>query len=103
MQDRWPRSLEIQGHYGEAGSLFGVRGGEVTGARRGPIDKHRIPFGSCDHVEVRSQGGEVTVILNGREVNHGIVVSPKEGAVCLQTEGWPLYYRNVEIRDLTRN
>ena len=33
--DGWPTSQEVQGHFGEAGSLFGVRSGEITGARRG--------------------------------------------------------------------
>ena len=100
VNDRWPRSLEVQGHYGEAGSLFGVRGGEVKGARRGPIDEHRIPFGEWDKVEVRSEGGVVTIILNDRKINEGHDISPTEGNICLQAEGWPLYYRALEVRDL---
>ena len=100
VHDGWPRSLEVQGHYGEAGSLFGVRGGEVSGARRGPIDEHRIPFGDWDKVEVRSEGGVVTVILNDRKINEGRDISPEEGNICLQAEGWPLYYRAVEVQDL---
>jgi hypothetical protein len=63
--DGWPKSLEVQGHYGEAASVFGVRGGKVTGAKRGEIVKNRVPFGEWDRVEVTSQGGLVTVILNG--------------------------------------
>jgi len=43
--DGWPTSQEVQGHFGEAGSLFGVRGGAISGARRGPFVKDRIPFG----------------------------------------------------------
>ena len=97
---RWPRSLEVQGHYGEAGSLFGVRGGQVSGARRGPIDEHRIPFGEWDKVEVRSEAGVVTIILNDRKINEGRDVSPREGNICLQAEGWPLYYRALAVRDL---
>jgi hypothetical protein len=100
INDRWPRSLEVQGHYGEAGSLFGVRGGAVKGARRGPIDERRIPFGDWDKVEVRSQGGIVTIILNDRKINEGHDISPQEGNICLQAEGWPLYYRALEIQDL---
>jgi len=102
VHDRWPRSLEVQGHYGEAGSLFGVRGGKVSGARRGPIDENRIPFGEWESVEVRSEGGVVTVILNGRKINEGRDLSPREGKLCLQAEGWPLYYRALEIRELPR-
>jgi len=100
VHDRWPRSLEVQGHYGEAGSLFGVRGGEVSGARRGPIDENRIPFGDWDRIEVRSKDGVATIILNGQEINEGHDLSPSEGNICLQAEGWPLYYRALEIQDL---
>ncbi|MDZ7640229.1 MAG: DUF1080 domain-containing protein [Bryobacterales bacterium] len=28
VKDGWPTSLEVQGYFGEAGSLFGVRGGD---------------------------------------------------------------------------
>src|SRR6266545_4562426 len=44
IKDTWPRSLEVQGYHGEAGSLFGVRGGKVEGARRGPFVKNRPPL-----------------------------------------------------------
>jgi hypothetical protein len=100
VHDGWPRSIEVQGHYGEAASVFGVRGGEVTGAKRGPIVKNRVPFGDWDHIEVRSENGHVTVILNGEKVNEGHGLKPAEGNLCLQSEGWPLYYRNVEIKEL---
>jgi hypothetical protein len=100
--DGWPKSLEVQGHYGEAASVFGVRGGKVTGAKRGEIVKNRVPFGEWDRVEVTSRGGRVTVILNGEKVNEGSDLYPSEGNICLQSEGWPLWYRNVEIKDLGR-
>jgi hypothetical protein len=96
----WPKSIEVQGHYGEAASVFGVRGGQVKGAKRGPIVKNRVPFGDWDKIEVRSQGGHVTVILNGEKVNEGSDLYPAEGNICLQAEGWPLWYRNIEIKDL---
>ena len=96
----WPKSLEVQGHYGEAASLFGVRGGKVTGARRGPIDDDRIPFGEWDHIEIKSIGGDVTIQLNGKKINQGRIVEPSEGNICLQAEGWPVYYKNLEIREL---
>jgi hypothetical protein len=96
----WPTSLEVQGYFGEAGSVFGVRGGKITGAKRGPFVKDRPAFGSWDKYEITSQGGKVTVLLNGKLVNEGTDAYPAEGAVCLQSEGWPVWYRNVEIREL---
>lgn len=96
----WPVSLEVQGYFGEAGSLFGVRGGKITGAKRGPFVKNRPPFGSWDRYEITSKDGTITVVLNGELVNQGTGAWPESGHICLQSEGWPVYYRNVEIKEL---
>lgn len=96
----WPVSLEVQGYFGEAGSLFGVRGGTITGAKRGPFVKDRPPFGSWDKYEITSRDGAVSVVLNGVLVNQGTDARPSEGNICLQSEGWPVYYRNIAIKEL---
>jgi hypothetical protein len=96
----WPISIEVQGHFGEAGSVFGVRGGKVSGAKRGPIVKNRVPFGDWDKYEITSKGGKVTVVLNGELVKEGYDIYPAEGSICLQSEGWEVRYRNVAIKEL---
>lgn len=96
----WPRSFEVQGHFGEAGSLFGVRGGSIKGAKRGVIVKRRPAFGDWDRYEITSQNGKITVKLNGEIVNEGYDANPDEGNICLQSEGWEVHYRNVEIKEL---
>lgn len=98
--DGWPRSQEVQGHFGEAGSLFGVRGGDVRRAKRGVIVKDRPPFGSWEKYEITNIGGHVTVMLNGRKVNEGWEATPAEGSICLQSEGWEVHYRNISIKEL---
>jgi hypothetical protein len=100
VKDGWPVSLEVQGHYGEAGSLFGVRGGKIAGAKRGPFVKQRPPLGEWDKYEITSQDGKVTVVLNGVLVNEGTGASPADGNICLQSEGWPVYYRNLAVKEL---
>ena len=102
IRETWPTSLEVQGHFGEAGSLFGVRGGKITGARRGPIDKERPPFGEWDRYEITSKDGRVTVVLNGKPINEGTDAYPSEGNICLQSEGWPVQYRNIAIKELDK-
>jgi hypothetical protein len=99
-QNGWPTSLEVQGYVGEAGSLFGVRGGKITGAKRGPFVKDRPPFPAWDHYQITSINGKVTIELNGVVVNEGTGAFPEEGNICLQSEGWPVYYRNIEIKEL---
>jgi hypothetical protein len=102
VSNTWPISQEVQGHFGEAGSLFGVRGGKVTGAKRGPFVKDRPPLGSWDRYEITQQNGRVRVVLNGKLVNEGSDLDPAEGNICLQSEGWPVDYRNVAIKELGR-
>lgn len=99
-RDGWPVSLEVQGHFGEAGSLFGVRGGAIEGAKRGPIVKDRPRFGAWERYEITSRDGRITVVLNGVLVNEGTNATPAEGNICLQSEGWPVFYRNIEIKEL---
>ncbi len=95
---RWPASfVEIQGHYGEKGSVFGAG---IQGAQRGPLVKDHIPFGEWDRYEVTAKNGTVRAVLNGKFVNEGHDASPAEGYICLQSEGWPVFYRNVEIKVL---
>ena len=100
VKDGWPVSLEVQGYHGEAGSLFGVRGGKVEGAKRGPFVKDRPPLGSWDSYEVTARDGNVRVVLNGKLVNEGHDAVPSDGNICLQSEGWPVEYRNVAVKEL---
>ncbi len=101
IKDGWPESLEVQGYFGEVGSLFGVRGGKITGAKRGPfVTQNRPEFGAWDHYEITSKDGKISVVLNGVLVNEGTGAWPEEGNVCLQSEGWPVEYRNVSIKEL---
>jgi hypothetical protein len=102
VKDGWPMSLEVQGYHGEAGSLFGVRGGKVEGAKRGPFVTGRPPLGSWDRYEITARDGNVRVVLNGNLVNEGRNAVPAEGNVCLQSEGWPVSYRHVAIRELDK-
>jgi hypothetical protein len=62
--------------------------------------KDRIPFGDWDRYEITSKDGNVTVMLNGKLVNEGSDAKPAEGNICLQSEGWEVHYRNVEIKEL---
>jgi len=102
VKDTWPVSLEVQGYHGEAGSLFGVRGGKVEGAKRGPFVTDRPPLGSWDKYEITARDGNVQVVLNDKLVNEGHNAVPSEGSICLQSEGWPVQYRNVAVKELTK-
>jgi hypothetical protein len=96
----WPISHEVQGYFGQAGSLFGVRGGSILGAWRGPFVKERVRFGDWDRYEITSLNGRVSVVLNGKLVNEGFGAEPAQGNICVQSEGWEVHYRNLRIKEL---
>ena len=39
-------------------------------------------------------------LLNGKQVNEGRNAVPSDGSICLQSEGWPVQYRNVAVKEL---
>ena len=100
VEDVRPKSFEVQGHDGEAGSLFGVRGGSVSGAHSEPVVENRRPFGEWESIEIQCLDGIVTVKFNGKKMNEGHDIDPVEGNICLQSEGWPVFYRNLEVKRL---
>jgi hypothetical protein len=47
--------------------------------------------------EITQRNGRIKVVLHGKLVNEGWYAVPSEGIICLQSEGWPVDYRNIEI------
>ena len=62
--------------------------------------------GEWNHMQVTCKGGKVTVRLNGEIVNEveldhaKIKDRPKTGSIGFQDHGLPLWFRNIQIRDL---
>ena len=69
---------------------------------RSAFVKNRPPLGSWDKYEITAHEGHVVVVLNGELVNEGHNADPSEGNVCLQSEGWPVQYRNVTVKELEK-
>jgi hypothetical protein len=60
------------------------------------------PSGQWNYLEVRLEGGRVTVWLNGTVVNDVTLrgLLPAAGAVALQLDGQPASFRNVRVKEL---
>lgn len=63
-------------------------------------DNSERPPGQWNTMRIRCQGGDVTVWVNGDKVNEGSACSATRGAICLQSEGAPIYFRRVELKPL---
>lgn len=53
-----------------------------------------------NHYYIRAINGEVRLWVNGEEVSGGTACSPASGYLCLESEGSPVEFRNLRIREL---
>jgi hypothetical protein len=53
-----------------------------------------------NHYYVRCINGEVRLWVNGEEVSGGSGCEPSQGYLCLESEGAPVVFRNLRIREL---
>ncbi len=105
----WPRSIEVQLQKGQAGD-FWIIGTELdveNEAERKQDRRHlnltndsEKPMGEWNTIEITCKGNEVIVKVNGELVNHATNCSVARGAICLQSEGAPIEYRNIVLRPL---
>ncbi|MBX3442017.1 MAG: DUF1080 domain-containing protein [Planctomyces sp.] len=56
--------------------------------------------GEWNHYYVRAINGEVRLWVNGEEVSGGRDCQPATGFLCLESEGAPVVFRNLRIREL---
>ena len=53
-----------------------------------------------NHYYIRAINGEVRLWVNGEEVSGGSECKPANGFLCLESEGAPVEFRNLRIREL---
>ena len=101
----WPGMIEIQLKGGSIGDLMG----SVKDAVEAPGGPKRVlrleeeglesPVGEWNAVEVKCEGSHITVTLNGKVVNEA-ETDLTEGFIALQSEGGPLEFRNVWVKEI---
>lgn len=70
------------------------------GSRSFPTEETTNPHGEWNHYYVRAINGEVRLWVNGVEVSGGNECKPATGYLCLESEGAPIKFRNLRIREL---
>jgi hypothetical protein len=53
-----------------------------------------------NHYYVRGVNGEIRLWVNGEEVSGGSDCTPSSGYLCLESEGSPVEFKNIRIREL---
>lgn len=70
------------------------------GSRSFPRKNLSKGIGEWNHYYVRAINGEVRLWVNGEEVSGGTNCEPKSGYLCLESEGAPVEFKTVRIREL---
>jgi hypothetical protein len=109
----WPKAVEAQLASGQAGDIWLVDGFklQVDPSRQDKRNKrhyYRVktdkpvekPLGEWNQYEITCKGGTIKLVINGQEVNEGTDAEITSGHILLQSEGAPIYFRNVELKPI---
>jgi hypothetical protein len=120
-QTLFPRSVEVQimltpdvtdkeGRllYTGQGDVFSIWGARMTPLHPHPAGWERtLPSaratrgaGEWNHYKVTGVDGTLTLEVNGVEVSGARDVTPRMGYICLESEGSPVWFRNLCLREL---
>ena len=93
--------------FGTHGDVFPVRSKMTPFAPTSPNGERSFPrkllskgHGQWNHYYIRAINGEVRLWVNGGEVSGGTNCNPADGYICLESEGSPIQFRRLRIREL---
>ena len=70
------------------------------GSRSFPRKELSKGINQWNHYYVRAINGEIRLWVNGEEVSGGSNADPRVGYLCLESEGSPVEFRNLRLREL---
>lgn len=93
--------------FGTNGDVFPVRVQMTPIGKTSPNGERSFPrkllskgHGQWNHYYIRAINGEVRLWVNGEEVSGGTNCNPAQGYLCLESEGSPIHFRHLRIREL---
>jgi hypothetical protein len=107
------RALEVQvldgletAWYTSDGDIFPIHGAKMIpengrgGDRAYPTEKREKPSPEWNHYRVECIDGAISLEMNGKVVTRGHDASPRKGYICLESEGSPIEFRNLRLKEL---
>lgn len=61
------------------------------------------PYGEWNQVVIHSSYGKISQYLNGKLVNECVEASSREGKISLNYEGSPIDFRNIKIKNISKD
>jgi Domain of Unknown Function (DUF1080) len=95
----WPRCVEVQLQNASAGAVIPVGGAQIQGKRLSPAQAAVKPVGQWNHLELVSRDRTLVCTINGVDVSEAVGSSVEGGSIGWQSEGAPIRFRNVSIRE----
>jgi hypothetical protein len=71
-----------------------------NGKRSFPKKNLSKGVGAWNHYYVRAINGEIRLWVNGEEVSGGTQIRPASGYLCLESEGAPIEFKGLRLREL---
>ena len=107
------RAIEVQvldgreaaGHTSD-GDIFPIHGATMVpdngrgGMRAFPTEKRCKSAPEWNHYKITCHDGSIKLEVNGKQVTSGSHCSLRKGYICLESEGSPVNFRNLRIREL---
>ncbi|MHC5003956.1 MAG: family 16 glycoside hydrolase, partial [Planctomycetota bacterium] len=107
------RSVEVQvmvgseaDWYTSDGDVFPIHGATMVpengrgGSRAFPTEKRVNPAPLWNHYRIECVDGAISLAVNGKVVTRGRQARPRKGYICLESEGSPVHFRNIRIKEL---
>ncbi|MFN7140760.1 MAG: DUF1080 domain-containing protein, partial [Limisphaerales bacterium] len=88
------------------GDIFPIHGAKMVpvngrgGDRAFPTEKRMKPSPEWNHYRIECVDGAISLAVNGKVVTRGHSASPRKGYICLESEGSPVEFRNIRIKEL---
>lgn len=89
------------------GDVFPVRVKMTPLGKTSPNGERSFPrkdlskgHGQWNHYCIRAINGELRLWVNGEEVSGGTACDPADGYICLESEGSPIQFRHLRLREL---
>lgn len=116
-EKQWPNAIQIQGMFGSVGDLLNQNAGmkkmTTDPARTATVGGNVVatkinkgvekPAGEWDTVVITMENGNLSVTVNGKVQNTATDVSPAQGKIGLQAEGFEMEFRKVELAAIDSN
>ena len=97
----WPDCVQVQLAQFDPGAIFPIGNAKVEAASDPVAQKSAVkPVGEWNRMQVTCRRGTITSHLNGVEVARGEKLEPDKGAIAWQSEGKPVRFREIRIKEL---